>query len=47
MIGRAAIENPWLFSDIDRRFYGKKNPGHTREEVLLKYAEWCEEYIKL
>jgi len=22
MIGRAAYENPWIFSDFDRRFYG-------------------------
>jgi len=22
MIGRAAFDNPWMFSDIDRRFYG-------------------------
>ena len=25
MIGRAAYENPWIFSDFDRRFYGIPN----------------------
>ncbi len=46
MIGRAAYENPWLFSDVDRRFYGKENLGLSRKEVVYKYGdyldEWCE-----
>lgn len=34
MLGRAAYETPWMFSDIDRRFYNKKNPGFNRKEIL-------------
>lgn len=34
MIGRAAYETPWLFADVDRVFYGKKNLGYSRREIL-------------
>lgn len=34
MIGRSAYESPWLFSDMDRRYYGKPNPGYSRREIL-------------
>lgn len=43
MIGRAAYENPWMFADVDRRFFNKPNPGLTRKEIIYKYAEYCEE----
>lgn len=42
MIGRAAYEDIWHLADIDRRIYGVNNPGLSRKEVLLKYAEYCE-----
>lgn len=39
MIGRACIENPSMFWDVDRYFYGMKdNPCQTRREVLEKYC---------
>jgi tRNA-dihydrouridine synthase A len=34
MLGRVAYENPWVLADVDRRFYGRKNPGLSRKEVL-------------
>lgn len=34
MLGRAAYENPWIFSDFDRRFYGVPNQNYSRREVL-------------
>ena len=34
MIGRLAKDDPWMFSDMDRRFYGVRNPGFSRKEVL-------------
>lgn len=46
MIGRAAYETPWLFSDMDRRFYGKRNPGLSREEIIYRYGDFAEEYWK-
>jgi tRNA-dihydrouridine synthase A len=42
MIGRAAYENPWMFADVDRRFFNKPNPSNSRKEVALKYSEYCE-----
>jgi len=40
MLGRMAYENPWALSDIDRLFYGKKNLGYTRRDILERYAEY-------
>jgi tRNA-dihydrouridine synthase len=34
MVGRASYENTWLVSDFDRRYFGKKNPGYSRREIL-------------
>lgn len=34
MVGRAAYETPWIFADVDRVFYGKKNLGYSRKEIL-------------
>jgi tRNA-dihydrouridine synthase A len=42
MIGRAGYENPWMFSDVDRRIFNKPNPGFSRKEIVYKYADYCE-----
>jgi tRNA-dihydrouridine synthase A len=42
MIGRITYDHPWLLSDVDRVFYGQKNPGYTRREVLEIYAEYAQ-----
>ena len=43
MIGRACMDNPSMFWDIDRYFYGmEKNPCNNRREVLEKYCEYIE-----
>lgn len=42
MIGRAAYDNPYLFADSDRRFYGSDCPPRSRAEVvtaLLPYFD--------
>jgi tRNA-dihydrouridine synthase A len=46
MLGRAAYDNPWIFSDVDRRFYGQENLGFTRREILTVYGEYGEGCIK-
>ncbi len=46
MVGRAAYENPWVLSDVDRRFYDDKNPGFTRRQILEKWAEFGEYILK-
>ena len=43
MIGRAAYEDPYLFADVDRRFYGDETPVPSRHEViqnLFDYADY-------
>jgi len=45
MMGRAACQTPWLFSDIDRRYFKKKNLGFSRKEILLRYGEYCDGLI--
>ncbi len=46
MIGRAAYDHPYLFTDVDERFFGDPSVRQTREEVvhaMLPYiAHWCE-----
>ncbi len=47
MIGRAAYDDPWLFSEVDRRYFGDDHPIPTRHEVvegLFDYVRyWTEE----
>lgn len=43
MLGRAAYDNPFLFADFDSTFYGKKDQGFNREEIVLKYSEYVDE----
>lgn len=40
MIGRAAYENPYLFATADSEFFSEKDPIISREEVLLRLAEY-------
>jgi len=42
MIGRTAYENPWILSNVDKKFYGKKNLGFSKKEVVLKYADFID-----
>ena len=43
MLGRAVMDNPAMFHDVDRYFYGEaKNPCHNRREVLEKYCRYLE-----
>lgn len=43
MMGRAAIDDPCLFHDVDRFFYGEStNPCNNRRDVLEKYCQYLE-----
>ena len=44
MIGRAAYNNPFLFSDFDSTFYNKKDLGFNREEILYAYSDYCDKH---
>lgn len=44
MMGRAAVDDPCLFHDVDRSFYGEKeNPCKNRRDVLEKYCNYLEQ----
>ncbi|MEI6414924.1 MAG: tRNA-dihydrouridine synthase, partial [Pseudomonadota bacterium] len=41
MIGRAAIENPWLFAEADSQwFLGENPPGGSRHAVVMDYLPY-------
>ena len=43
MLGRACMENPAMFWDIDKHFYGDSvNPCQTRRDALNQYCEYLE-----
>jgi hypothetical protein len=42
MMGRAAIDNPAIFADVDRYFYGIPNPCRNRRQVFLQYCQYLE-----
>jgi len=44
MMGRAALTNVCLFGDVDRRFYGKKNPDTAlnRKNILNGYISYLD-----
>ena len=43
MLGRAAIDSPAMFWDVDRYFYGEPtNSTKNRKEVLLKYCDYLD-----
>lgn len=47
MIGRAAYEDPFVFADVDRRFFGVEEaeaPG--RFEVARRVGEYAEAYVR-
>lgn len=45
MIGRAAYDHPWMFSEVDRRFFGDDGPGMTAVEVVEAMAEYAERWV--
>lgn len=45
MLGRAAIDNPAQFWDVDRYFYGSTNPCRNRRQVLEQYCQYWNKHI--
>lgn len=46
MVGRLAMDNPWVLSDIDRRIFGLPNPGYSRREILQIWGEYGDKEIQ-
>jgi tRNA-dihydrouridine synthase A len=40
MVGREAVSNPYLFADVDRRFFDPAAPVRTRAEVLRAWMPY-------
>lgn len=45
MIGRAAYQQPWLLSDVDRVIYNDTNQNFTRREIVHRYIVYGEKYM--
>lgn len=45
MIGRAAYENPWLFADVDRRYYNAENPALSRADAVRAMLPYIDEKV--
>ena len=43
MIGRAAYDNPWLFSNVDREFFGDRNAPVSRAWVIEQMIPYIEQ----
>ena len=43
MVGRLAYNTPWELTKVDRLLFGETKDSPNREELLLKYAEYCRE----
>jgi len=40
MVGREAVSNPYLFADVDRRFFDPKSPVLSRAEILCSWMPY-------
>nr|WP_293257470.1 tRNA-dihydrouridine synthase [Nannocystis sp.] len=45
MIGRAAYDDPFVFADVDRRFFADPRPVPDRFEVALRYGEYAARFL--
>ncbi len=42
MIGRAAYDDPYMFAEVDRRFYGDDRASITPKQVVTQMADYAE-----
>lgn len=45
MIGRAAIDDPYLFAEADRRFFGSATPAPSRREVVEAWLPYLDAWL--
>ncbi len=45
MIGRGAVDDPWLFAEADRRIYGETTPQPTRRAVVESVVPYTERHV--
>ena len=42
MVGRLAYNSPWELAKADRELFGVKEDSMNREEILERYAAYCQ-----
>ncbi len=47
MIGREAYSNPFSLVQVDREFYGAREPAPNRRDVLSAYVDYCERQLSM
>jgi len=45
MVGRAAVDNPWIFAGVDAAFFEDPAPSPSREEVVQTMADYAEGWL--
>lgn len=45
MVGRAAYENPYMFSEVDSKFYGSDTPPKCRRQIIEAMIPYIEEWM--
>ncbi len=45
MVGRAAYENPYMFSEVDSRFYQNNNSPKTRRQIIESMIPYIDDWI--
>ncbi len=45
MVGRAAVDNPYLFASVDSRFFDDHHPQANRKEVVEAMAAYAEDWV--
>ena len=45
MIGRAAYDTPFMFGQVDSKFYGKADPGLSRHEIVESMYPYIEDWL--
>lgn len=46
MIGRWAVDDPWAFAAVDRRYHGVDGPAADRDEVVVRCADYVDDLVK-
>ncbi len=46
MLGRAAYENPLLFSNVDQKYFAADSPIKTAKQIIIEYFPYLEEEVK-
>lgn len=46
MVGRSAFDHPYMFSEVDARFYGRSRPVITRREIIEAMVPYVEDCLK-